>query len=198
MDEAEAIARAARLWQSGRRAAALESLRARVRRSPGDAEARRTLVGYYRELRAPDQAGRYALAIPGLATPAEQDRAARQFAAAGRGTAALPGYLALPGGDLPTEVLAFVIAVERHREQRRSAWAAAHAREQPEDDDLAFAVWALVGTSVALALLAGVVGALAGVPVTGFARWSALVVVVAVLVGCAVQWRRPIARALAR
>lgn len=198
MDEAEAIARAARLWATGRRAAALESLRTRVRRSPGDAEARRTLVGYYRELRAPDQAGRYALAVPGLATPAEQDRAARQFAAAGRGTAAVPGYLALPAGDLPPEVLAFVIAVERLRAERRSAWDAAHAREQPEDDDLAFAVWALVGTVVALAVLAGVVGALAGVSVTAFARWSALVVLVAVLVGCAVQWRRSIARALAR
>ncbi|RII88433.1 hypothetical protein DZF95_15610 [Clavibacter michiganensis] len=195
MDEAEAIARADRLWEAGRRAPALESLRARVRRSPADEDVRRRLVARYRELGALDQAGRYGLAIAGLTTARERDRAARQFAASGAGTSALREHLALPDGALPSEVLDLVVEVERRREERRLAWHAAHSGPPggDYDDDLTFAVWAVAGTLLVLSLLAAVVADLAGAPWTAFARWAAVVVVTAMLVGSVLAWRRAIA-----
>ncbi|MCJ1711437.1 hypothetical protein MT344_09625 [Clavibacter michiganensis subsp. phaseoli] len=194
MDEAEAIARADRLWEAGRRAPALESLRARIRRSPADEDVRRRLVARYRELGALDQAGRYGLAIAGLTTARERDLAARQFAASRAGTSALREHLALPDGALPSEVLDLVVEVERRREERRLAWQAAHSGTPGDyDDDLTFAVWAVAGTLLVLSLLAAVVADLAGAPWTALARWAAVVVVTAMVVGSVVEWRRAVA-----
>ncbi|OUE27892.1 hypothetical protein [Clavibacter michiganensis] len=191
MDEAEAIARADRLWESGRRAAALESLRTRVRREPADAGVRRALVGRYRELGAADQAGRYGLAIGGLTTRRERQLAARQFAASWTGTAGLADFLALPAGDLPSEVLDLVVEVERLRQERRLAWGTDHAGTG-DADDISFAFWAVTGTLLVLSLLAAVVVDLAGAPWTALARWIAVAVVAVMLIGCGLERRRAV------
>jgi len=198
MDEAEAIARADRLWESGRRAAALESLRTRVRREPADAHARRALVARYRELGAADQAGRYGLAIGGLTTPRERRLAARQLAAAGTGAAGLRAHLALPAGDLPPEVLDLVVEVERLREERRLAWGADHPHAADLGaDDVSFAFWAVTGTLLAISLLAAVVVDLAGAPWTALARWIAAALVAVMLAGSVLERRRAVRRARA-
>jgi hypothetical protein len=194
MDEAEAIARADRLWETGRRAPALESLRTRIRRVPSDAGVRRALVERYRELRAPDQAGRYGIAIAGLTTPRERDRAARQFAASGAPTAELRAYLALPDGDLPSEVLDLVVEVERRREERRAAWDEAHRGAAEADaDDLSFVVWAVTGFLLILSVLVAVVADLAGATWTAGTRWAVAVVVLGMLVGSVLERRRAVA-----
>jgi hypothetical protein len=195
MDEAEAIARADRLWESGRRAAALESLRTRVRREPADADARRALVARYRELGAADQAGRYGIAISGLTTPRERELAARQYAASWAGTAGLRDHLALPAGDLPSEVLDLVVAVERDREERRLAWSAAgQGADDFDAEDVSFAFWAVTVTLLVISLLAAVVVDLAGAPWTALARWIAAALVAVMLVGSGLERRRAVRR----
>jgi hypothetical protein len=191
MDEAEALARAAQLWDGGRRAAALESLRTRLRRAPHEVGVRRALVARYRELGAHDQAGRYGIAIADLTTPRERGRAARQFAASGGPTSELRRFLVLPDGGLPSEVLDLVVEVERIREERRLAWQAAHARTAADDaDDISFAFWAVAGTLLALTLLAAVVADLAGAPWTAVARWAAVVVLTVMTAGSLLERRR--------
>ena len=115
MDGATAIERADELWSDGRRAAALALLCAHVRRFPSEQPTRRALIMRYREIGAPDQAGRWGLALDDPTSDFERDRAARLLAGAGLLARDLPTFLALPTADLPRQVRDLLPSVERYR-----------------------------------------------------------------------------------
>jgi hypothetical protein len=196
MDEAEALARADLLWRSGRRDAALQSLRARVQRLPDESGPRAALVARYRELGAPDQAGRFGAVVPGLTTPHERELAARQFAASGAPVASLPDHLALPARALTDDLLGLLVSVEHHRRSIRERTVATPSQERDsrrEDAAIGFAV------ASAVLFLIGVVviwaGALLDAPVTQIARWASVGSLVLFAIACGIQaWRRAAAR----
>lgn len=168
--------RAERLWERGDIESSLLLLKRRVRETPSDDVARRTLVDHYRELGAPDQAGRWALAIPGLATPLEKDRAARMLAASRVEDDRLVEFLALPRGVISEDVDALMPSVARYAARRAhtpspgpmpalSGW--------PES-----AAWVLLCISVIVVILAPAIVwtvAAAGLPATQTARWAAAI-----------------------
>ncbi|PPG99860.1 tetratricopeptide repeat-containing protein [Rathayibacter sp. AY1G9] len=191
MDEAATVERADLLWQEGRRAAALDLLRGQVRRSPSDTMARLALIAKYRELSAPDQAGRWGLALDGETSDFERDRAARLLAGAGLHDRDLPDFLALPCRDLPREVLELLPLVEHYRGQFDQK---PPDQEPPPSDWLEFAALVLWLSSVGLAVVAMVIvwgGAAFGTQMTAFARWSGVVCVGIAALGCVAQgcWR---------
>ncbi len=100
----ETVDRARALWDGGRRRDASVELRTRVRKEPGDAVARLLLASWYREVRAPDQAGRWGIALPGWTTARERELLARLIASSGVRDAPLGRFLALPAGERPAEL----------------------------------------------------------------------------------------------
>ncbi|QOD44284.1 hypothetical protein H9X71_02730 [Clavibacter zhangzhiyongii] len=104
MQRSEVVDRARTLWDAGRRRDAIVELRTRVRREPGDAVARLLLASWYREVRAPDQAARWGIALPGWTTPRERELLARLIASSGVRDEDLGRFLALPAGERPGEL----------------------------------------------------------------------------------------------
>ncbi|KDP91112.1 hypothetical protein W824_07450 [Clavibacter cf. michiganensis LMG 26808] len=104
MQTSVAVDRARALWDGGRRRDAIVELRARVRKEPGDAVARLLLASWYREVRAPDQAGRWGIALPGWTAPRERELLARLIASSGVPDDRLGRFLALPAGERPAEL----------------------------------------------------------------------------------------------
>ncbi|GLI28301.1 hypothetical protein ARHIZOSPH14_25430 [Agromyces rhizosphaerae] len=96
MDEVE---RARELLAQGNHRAAINLLKpAAIRDRPPFAK-RRALAELYRQLGAPDQAGRWGIVIDGWTTPRERDRLARLLAASGVGRPWRRAFL-----DLPTDI----------------------------------------------------------------------------------------------
>ncbi|WP_146082850.1 MULTISPECIES: hypothetical protein [unclassified Rathayibacter] len=190
MDEAATVERADQLWQAGRRAAALELLKAQVRRSPSDPAVRLALIARYRELGAPDQAGRWGLALDGETTDFERDRAARLLAGAGLRDRDLPDLLSLPSRDLPQEALELLALVEHYRARFNEE----HPYQAPPPRDrLEFAAFVLWLAAVGLAVVASMIvwgGAVLDTQMTAFARWSGVVCVGIAALGFVAQgWR---------
>ncbi|OUD86419.1 hypothetical protein BC477_00395 [Clavibacter michiganensis subsp. michiganensis] len=104
MQRSETVDRARALWDGGRRRDAIVELRTRVRKEPGDAVARLLLASWYREVRAPDQAGRWGIALPGWTTARERELLARLIASSGVRDEHLGRFLALPAGERPAEL----------------------------------------------------------------------------------------------
>ncbi|CCE74545.1 hypothetical protein [Clavibacter nebraskensis] len=104
MQTSEAVDRARTLWDGGRRRDAIVALRTRVRKEPGDAVARLLLASWYREVRAPDQAARWGIALPGWTTARERELLARLIASSGVRDEHLGRFLALPAGERPAEL----------------------------------------------------------------------------------------------
>ncbi|MCL9665051.1 hypothetical protein L2091_07390 [Curtobacterium albidum] len=178
MQDHEVIDRAAERWASGARADALMSLRTRVRAAPAALEVRLALVERYRELGAPDQAGRWGLAVPGLTTSEEQDRAARLFAASGVDESGLATFLVLPAGSaLPAEVVALLPEIDRYRQvfQQKAyeRWRGADRSTDRLGDALEGVLITLVCSWLAtLAIVWG--GSILGAQMTNVARWASL------------------------
>ncbi|MBW8025779.1 hypothetical protein EOG37_03660 [Clavibacter michiganensis subsp. michiganensis] len=104
VQRSETVDRARALWDGGRRRDAIVELRTRVRKEPGDAVARLLLASWYREVRAPDQAGRWGIALPGWTTARERELLARLIASSGVRDEHLGRFLALPAGERPAEL----------------------------------------------------------------------------------------------
>ncbi len=104
MQRSEPVDRARALWDGGRRRDAIVELRTRVRKEPGDAVARLLLASWYREVRAPDQAGRWGIALPGWTTARERELLARLIASSGVRDEHLGRFIALPAGERPAEL----------------------------------------------------------------------------------------------
>lgn len=178
MQDHEVVDRAAERWASGARAEALTLLRTRVRAAPSALDVRLALVERYRELGAPDQAGRWGLAVPGLTTAKEQDRAARLFAASGVEASELPTFMVLPEDSaLPAEVIALLPEIDRYREvfQQKAfgRWRDADHSEDRLGDAMEGVLITIVCSWLAsLAIVWG--GSVLGAQMTGFARWAAM------------------------
>jgi hypothetical protein len=187
VNETEAVARATGLWASGRRAEALELLKTRVRLAPHESGARKALVAFYRELGAPDQAGRWALALDDEPTPLERDRAARLLAASRAALSDLPEFLALPTGDLPAAVVRLLPDIERYRVRfRLSAEERLHLSLPAEDwrDAVALAGWFVSSAVFVLAVLVSWAGALLGTAMTDAARWASVASLACLAIAC--------------
>jgi hypothetical protein len=172
---------------SGRRAEALELLRTRVRRAPHESGARKALVAFYRELGAPDQAGRWSLALDGEPTPLERDRAARLVAASRVSASDLPEFLALPTGDLPAAVVRLLPDIERYRVRfRLSAEERLHLALPAEDwrDVVALTGWFVSSAVFVLAVLVSWAGALLGTAMTDAARWASVASLACLAIAC--------------
>lgn len=190
MDEIEAVDRAERMWRAGRCAEALELLKARVRAVPTEESSRRALVRFYRDLGAPDQAGRWAVALGEWATPRERDRTARLLAASRVAPVDLPGFLALPTGDLPAIVVELLPLVDEYRaafqlsaEERRDA-------EIPAEDwrvIASVAAWVLSSAVFVFAAVISWAGALLGAAMTDIARWASVASLVLLAAGTALS-----------
>lgn len=148
------------------------------------------LVAFYRELGAPDQAGRWSLALDGEATPLERDRAARLVAASRVSASDLPEFLALPTGDLPATVVRLLPDIERYRDRfRLSAEERLHLALPAEDwrDAVALTGWFVSSAIFVLAVLAVLVswaGALLGTAMTDAARWASVASLACLAIAC--------------
>ncbi|WP_435080286.1 tetratricopeptide repeat protein [Clavibacter michiganensis] len=211
-DAPDAPTRARLLWDEHDRAAALALLKDHLREDPRDAPARLALAGLYRELIAPDQAGRWGIGVPGWTTEVERDRLARMIAHSGIGDHEIPAFLALPPDTaLPEELAALAPAIADHRAHfadparmtRRERKAARYRLPGPHPhvvEDMARelsvavaeeglkAVGWILGVVFGLGLLAVWVVALVGGPAAALARWTGIAVVgtlVVICIGCA-------------
>jgi len=185
-DAPDAPTRARLLWDEGDRAEALALLKGHLRDEPGDTRARLALAELYRELIAPDQAGRWGIASPGWTTEAERDRLARMIAHSGIADHEIPGFLALPAeADLHAEVAGLMPAIEMHRadfadpgrmtkrERKAARYASTPSSFAYEVADVASDLaWWVIGIVFALGALLVWVAALCGQPVTALARWT--------------------------
>lgn len=170
-----------------------------VRRFPSDTMARLALIAKYRELGAPDQAGRWGLALDGETSDFERDRAARLLAGAGVRDRDLPDFLALPSRDLPQEALELLPLVERYR----ARFDEEHPYgEPPPGDRLDFSAIVLLFSSAGLTIVAMAIvwgGVALGLQMTAFARWSGLACVGIAALGCVTRgwwWLRSGSRVL--
>jgi two-component system OmpR family response regulator len=185
-DDPHALTRARLLWADDRRADSLALLKERVRADPTDGAARLALAELYRELIAPDQAGRWGVGVPGWTTEVERDRLARMIAHSGIADHEIPAFLALPAeADLHAEVVALMPAIEMHRaefadparmtkrERKAARYASTPSSFAYEVADVAADLaWWVIGIVFALGALLVWVAALCGQPVTALARWT--------------------------
>lgn len=172
-----------RLWADGDRRGALLLLRRMVEAAPEDTARRLALVKRYRSTGHPDQAGRWAIGLPGVATPVERDRAARLLASSGVARQDLRRFLVLPGeGDLPTEVVELLPDVDRYR---KIMDVPARARNTP---DLAGSLFLVAGGLTALAFVLRVMGDLLPSLVVP-AHWAGFAAITGVAAASAVQVR---------
>ncbi|OUE24640.1 hypothetical protein BFL36_06095 [Clavibacter michiganensis] len=198
MPEHDAPTRARLLWDEGDRAEALALLKEHLREDPRDIDARLTLAGLYRELIAPDQAGRWGIASPGWTTEVERDRLARMIAHSGIADHEIPGFLGLPAdADLPAEVAALTPAIELHRADfadpaRMTRWERKVMRDASAfipfvaeavsvATDLA---WWIIGIVFALGVVLVWAAALFDQPVTALARWTATATLLTMAIAC--------------
>lgn len=185
-DAPDAPTRAGLLWDEGDRAEALALLKEHLRDDPRDTGARLALAELYRELIAPDQAGRWGILSPGWTTEVERDRLARMIAHSGIADHEIPAFLGLPlDADLPAEVHALTPAIDLHRadfadparmtkrERKAARYASTPSSFAYEVVEVAagFAWW-LIGIVFALGAVVVWVAALCGQPVTALARWT--------------------------
>ncbi|MFT2690010.1 hypothetical protein [Clavibacter zhangzhiyongii] len=193
MHETEAVAHARAMWDAGRRREATASLVDRVRSHPREEAARLTLAGWYRELGAPDQAGRWGIATPGWTTAPERDRLARMIATSGHRGDGILRFLDLPERDVPADVAELLPLVERHRERYARAWVPIAEVAPPADPRHEVAVGLCVGAGAVFAvgmLLAGILS-LFGVAVVGVARWTGVVALVLLKLAVIAEGTRP-------
>ena len=145
------------------------------------------LVAFYRELGAPDQAGRWSLALDGEATPLERDRAARLVAASRVSASDLPEFLALPTGHLPAAVVRLLPDIERYRDRfRLSAEERLHLALPAEDwrDAVALTGCFVSSAIFVLAVLVSWAGALLGTAMTDAARWASVASLACLAIAC--------------
>ncbi len=176
MDSTTVAARADALWSRGNRAEALALLRAHMRAEPTDRRVRLQLAEYYRSISAPDQAGRWGLALPAWTTAVERDRAARLIAGARVHEDDLARFLVLPEGEWPDEVVELFPDIERYRSRFEAAFRR-HLESAQEADRAEDIAEALVATTVVVLVVgAGVswVTALVDGPAVAAARWTAV------------------------
>ncbi|MBM7412828.1 hypothetical protein JOE38_002651 [Clavibacter michiganensis] len=193
MRETEAIARAQAMWDAGRRREATASLVDRVRSHPRDGVARLTLAGWYRELGAPDQAGRWGIATPGWTTASERDRLARMIASSGHRDAGIASFLALPDPRLPDHVAELLPLVAAHRERYARIGTPVGELAPATDPRRQAAVGLCIAAAVVFALgmlLAGILS-LFGVSTVGVARWAGVVALVLVKFAVIFEGTRP-------
>ncbi|QKS15504.1 hypothetical protein HUN59_04085 [Curtobacterium sp. Csp2] len=172
-----------RLWADGDRRGALLLLRRMVEAAPEDTARRLALVERYRSMGHPDQAGRWAIGLPGVATLVERDRAARLLASSGVARQDLRAFLVLPGdGDLPSELVELLPDVDRYRTLMDVP---ARARKSP---DLAESLFLVAGGLTALAFVLRVVGDLLPSLVVA-AHWAGFAATVGIATASAVQVR---------
>jgi hypothetical protein len=203
-DDPHALTRARLLWDEGDRAEALALLKERVRADPTDGAARLALAELYRELIAPDQAGRWGIASPGWTTEVERDRLARMIAHSGIADHEIPAFLALPpAAALPEEIAALLPEIERYRVHfadpaRTTRWerkAARQAAERAERGAMQSTVldvvgaatdhsWWIIGIVFALGVVIVWVNALFGQPVTALARWAGTATLATMAAAC--------------
>jgi hypothetical protein len=204
----DAPTRARLLWDEGDRAEALALLKEHLRDDPHDTGARLALAELYRELIAPDQAGRWGIAVPGWTTEVERDRLARMIAHAGIEDREIPGFLALPADAIEDpergEVAALLPEVERYRAHfadpaRTTRWERKAARTRaglphhpaPRAPDVAEhvseALWWISGVVLLLGIVVVWMGALLDAPVTALARWTGVLTLAVLAVACVVR-----------
>lgn len=145
------VARARAHAERGNARAAIALLKPLVERTRHATEARLALAEIYRELRAPDQAGRWGIAIDGWTTPFERDRLARTLALHSDPMV----FLKLPGSapqpaDLD-EVLDLRAAYQaRDAERWQRATEARESSPAGDGQRRADALWAVAAVLVAL------------------------------------------------
>lgn len=122
MNEEQLLRRAASAWSDGDRHHSLRLLKDAVRLDPSLGSVRRVLAERYREMGAPDQAGRWGISLDGWTTDLERDRLARLLAGAGIDESQAVRFLALPDGRVPDSVMELLegpTSVYRDRFQAR-------------------------------------------------------------------------------
>jgi hypothetical protein len=119
------IERARALAAGGNRRAALTLLREAAERDGAPPRFRLALAELYRELRNPDQAGRWGIVFEGWTTDHERDRLARLLAASGVDEESAEEFLRVPAAlDGAADLSAVLASVPAYRErfQARSVW----------------------------------------------------------------------------
>jgi hypothetical protein len=189
MQTSEAVDRARTMWDEGRRRDAIVELRTRVRSEPRDAVARLLLASWYREVRAPDQAGRWGIALPGWTTPRERELLARLIASSGVRDEHLGRFLALPEGERPPEldeVLAIVGGL-----RAPGGWRGAKPlRRRDRRSEIARTLQVLGWSVLAGALVMSGLVALTGGGATSLARGGASVALALLAVAAVVEGTR--------
>lgn len=193
MREEEAIARAQAMWDDGRRREATASLVDRVRSHPRDAVARLILAGWYREIGAPDQAGRWGITTPGWTTAPERDRLARMIASSGHRDEGIASFLVLPDPGLPDHVGALLPLVAAHRERYARMGTPIGELAPAADNRRQTALGLCIAAAVVFALgmlLAGILS-LFGMTTVGVARWAGVVALFLVKLAVITEGTRP-------
>ncbi|AWG02703.1 tetratricopeptide repeat protein [Clavibacter michiganensis subsp. insidiosus] len=213
-DDPDAPTRARLLWDEGERAEALAVLKEHLRDEPHDTGARLALADLYRELIAPDQAGRWGIASPGWTTEVERDRLARMIAHSGIVDHEIPEFLALPAEAIEdaerSEIAALLPEIERYRAHfadpaRTTRWERKAARTRaglprPRADrtprahrasdvveHVSDALWFISGALLVLGVIVVWVGALFGASVTALARWTVVLTLALLAVACVIR-----------
>ncbi|MGJ1428786.1 hypothetical protein ACR8AL_10035 [Clavibacter sepedonicus] len=189
MQTSEAVDRARTLWADGRRRDAIVELRTRVRKEPGDAVARLLLASWYREVRAPDQAARWGIALHGWTTPRERELLARLIASSGVRDEHLGRFLALPAGERPAELDEVMVVVGGLRAP--DGWRGAKPLRRSDRRSqvvrtLAVLGWLMLGGSL---LVSGCV-AMTGDDATPLARGGAALALLLLAVAAVVEGTR--------
>lgn len=192
VNEAQVIERAQQLWTAGSRTASINLLKERARQDPVEWEVRRLLAQRYRELKAPDQAGRWGIALPGWTTAFERDRLARMIAASGVGAEDVHRLLALPASELTADVDQVLAEADRYRERFN---AKLRERDEPTPEArweiVAMVSWAAVVVIFVVEVLVLWVGSLLDGSMTMFARWASFAALIPLTLGClAIGWGR--------
>ncbi|MBM7412829.1 hypothetical protein JOE38_002652 [Clavibacter michiganensis] len=190
MQTSVAVERARTMWAEGRRRDAIVELRTRVRKEPGDAVARLLLASWYREVRAPDQAARWGIALPGWTTPRERELLARLIASSGVRDEHLGRFLALPPGEQPAELDEVMVIVGGLRAP--DGWRGAKPlrrrdRRSQVVRTLLMLGWLLLGSAL---LMSGVI-ALTGDSATSLARGGVSLALLLLAAATVVEGTRP-------
>lgn len=185
VNETEAIERARQFRSAGLTSAALDVLKERVRRRPVERTARQALAEHYRAMGAPDQAGRWGIAVPGWTTATERDRLARMLAASGVGVEDVNRFLELPVDERPGELAEVLASAETYRTRFAEA-IRTRFEPTPTDrwQDAAGILWIVAIGIFVIDLLVIWVGTLLGSTMTGFARWASVAALVVIAAAC--------------
>jgi hypothetical protein len=182
-DDPHALTRARQLWDEGDRAAALALLKERVRADPTDGASRLALAELYRELIAPDQAGRWGITVPGWTTEVERDRLARMIAHSGIADHEIPECAIASPPAPPARTTRWERKVARQAAER----AERGAMQSTVLDVVGAATdhsWWIIGIVFVLGVVIVWVNALFGQPVTALARWAGTATLATVAAAC--------------